>query len=336
MTTTLSQRAMLTSLLIYRYRAKGHSKEIDSRVTKALNTRRKAGSTQIDLLAPKSLKPTQNAAYHMSKNYLHYTLPWDENHRILPSALYPAFMERHNDLTRIFDMASDDFVLLYPELLQQAKDDLGNEIYQLMKFPSVSDIRSRFDIKLSFAPIPDAGDFRIQLSNDELDMIRQEMREREKAQLARSMHFAWKKLHDAIVDMVERLAKPKFHNTVVENIKAITDVLPELNLANDPQLNEMRDQVIEKLCHYTPQQLRENVNIREDIARQAACIAGSIRLLRLDLNDDEGNMPEENPSENENENDLNHELKGRTNNVVAIGISDVPESRLRVSMGANA
>jgi hypothetical protein len=330
MSTSLSERAMLTSLLIYRYRAKGHSKEIDSRVTKALKTKRKAGSTTIDLLAPKSLSATQNAAYHLSKNYLHYTLPWDENHRILPSALYPAFMDKHNDLTRIFDMASDEFVVIYPELLQQAKEELGDEIFNLMKLPTVAEIRSRFDVKLSFAPMPHAGDFRIQLSNDELDMIKSEMQEREKAMLARSMNVAWKRLHDAIADMVERLNKPKFHKTVVENIRAITDVLPELNLANDPELDQMRDQVIEKLCQYTPQQLRENETIRQEIAQEASRIAGSIRLLRLDLNADETDTHEHHDSQN------NHESQRRINNVVTIGISDVSESGLRVSMGANA
>lgn len=324
MTTTLSERAMLTSLLIYRYRAQGHSKEIDSRVTQALQTKRKAGSTRIDLLDPKSLRATQTAAYNLSKNYLRYTLPWDEKTRILPSALYQPFMEKHNDLTRVYDMASDEFVGIYPDLLWQAQNDLGDEICNLMKFPSVLEIRSKFDVRLSFQPVPTVGDFRVQMSNDELDMIKSEMQEREKAQLARSMNFAWKRLHDAIADMVDRLSKPRFHNTVVENIRAITDVLPELNLAGDPELDRMRDIVIEKLCRYSPQHLRDNEAARSEIAQEATRIAGNIRILRLDLNSVSEDLDE----------DINQSTR-RSLNVVNI-IPELPESRLRMSMGANA
>ncbi len=283
MNNTLSERAVLTTMIVSRYRAKGRSKEVDTRVTNYLQTKRKAGSTQIDLLDPKSIKKTQAAAYQVSKWYKSMTLPWDERSRILPSALHDRFIAGHNSRLESFRTAVDAFIIVYPQLLRTAQDELGYELYELMEFPNITEIRGKFGVNLSFNPVPVAGDFRIKLSNDELEKLREELNERNKATLARSMHDAWRRLHKVVEDMTEKIYKPKFRDTIVGNIKNLTDILPELNLAEDQELNNMREQVLKKLCRYTAEQLRSDEEKRNEVAGAATEIMGSMRRLRMDL-----------------------------------------------------
>jgi len=281
----LSQRAVLVQMVISRYRAKGRHKEVDQNITNFLGTKRKAGSMQINLLDPEAIKETQNSAYNLSKWYKAMTLPWDENYRILPSALYDRFTEGYKIRLEADYKATDAFISIYPQLLREARLDLGEELYGIMEFPPITQIRSKFGVHLSYLPVPVAGDFRITLSENEMEKLRNELDERNKAMLARSMHDAWVRLHDVVVDMVDRLNKPKFRDTIIGNIRNLTDILPELNLAGDEDLNKVRDEIVEKLCRYTPEQLRDNEGRREEVAEAAGKILSGMRRLRIDLNE---------------------------------------------------
>jgi hypothetical protein len=280
---SLSQRAVLVTLIVSRYRAKGRSKVVDKKVTDHLKTKRKAGSTQIDLLDPKSIKATQNAAYQISKHYKRYTLPWDERSRILPAALQEKFRLGYEERTNHFLNKADEFVIAYPNLLRKAQDELGDELFSLMEFPLITEIRQKFGVQLSYSPVPVAEDFRVSLSNDELDRIRTELDERNKATIQRSMHDAWRRLHLVVQEMTEKINKPTFRNTMISNITDLANILPDLNLADDQELDGIRVEVLDRLCRYTPEQLRNDDDKRKEVAAAAGQIIGSMRRLRVDL-----------------------------------------------------
>lgn len=283
----LNQKAVLVNMTISRYRAKARHKDVDQQVTEFLKTKRKAGSTQIDLLDPKSVLPTQNAAYELSKHYRTMTLPWDENTRILPTALQARFREGYEAKLYNFNNASDAFIVAYPSLIRDARNDLGDELYEKLEFPPITQIRSKFGVNLSFMPVPVSSDFRVTLSNDEMERMRTELDERNQAMLARSMHDAWKRMHDVVIDMVDRLNKPKFRDSIIGNIRELTDILPELNLADDPDLNLFQQDIVDRLCKYSPSQLREDEEKRIEVSEAAGKILSGMRRLRIDLNETE-------------------------------------------------
>lgn len=279
----LSKKAVLVTMIVSQYLAKGRSKEVDAKVTAHLKTKRKAGSTQIDLLDPKEVAHTKRAAYNIRKHFNRMTLPWDEKSRILPSALYDQFQEKHKILVREFSNRVDEFAIAFPSLLRKAENELGEELYNLMEFPAITEIRSKFGVMLSYNPVPVSGDFRITLSNDEIDNIRQELDERNKAMLSRSMHDAWRRLHTVVQEMTEKINKPTFRDSIVGNITDLVNILPGLNLGEDTELDRVREEVIERLCRYTPSELRNNSSKRSEIEIAAREIVGSMRKLRTDL-----------------------------------------------------
>ena len=63
----------------------------------------------------------------------------------------------------------------YPSLRESAKLHL-NGMWKDEDYPR--DIRSRYSIAIEYAPIPMAGDFRVQLSQSEIDAIAKRTEER--------------------------------------------------------------------------------------------------------------------------------------------------------------
>jgi len=60
-----------------------------------------------------------------------------------------------------------------------------------------------------------------------------------------------------------------FRDSLVDNIIKITELLPRLNINNDPQLDQMRRKIEESLCAYSPDQLRKNKRLRREAVGNA-------------------------------------------------------------------
>ena len=67
-----------------------------------------------------------------------------------------------------------------------------------------------------------------------------------------------------------------FRDSLVVNIAKMTELLPRLNLHDDPQLEAMRRQIEASLCQYSPAQLRCDKDIRRQAASEAQQILDSM------------------------------------------------------------
>lgn len=51
-------------------------------------------------------------------------------------------------------------------------------------------------------------------------------------------------------------AAKTFHNTLIDNIREVVEILPKLNITNDPELEKLRQRVDKVLCQYDPGELK--------------------------------------------------------------------------------
>lgn len=74
--------------------------------------------------------------------------------------------------------------------------------------------------------------------------------------------------------MVERLHDPKaiFRDTLVSNIVDLVNLLPALNVAEDPDLESMRSRVESILAGLKAEDLREDKALRQETAKDAESI----------------------------------------------------------------
>ncbi len=54
-----------------------------------------------------------------------------------------------------------------------------------------------------------------------------------------------------------------FKNSLVNNIADLVDILPEMNLTNDPKLAEIAEKIKQDICVFDPEELRNDEQTRK-------------------------------------------------------------------------
>jgi len=159
----------------------------------------------------------------------------------------------------------------------------------------VEKLRKKFGVKLEVLPIPSGADFRVQMSAEEQARVSREIDANVRESLMRGTEDLWKRLREVVAHMVDRLNEPesRFHGSLVTNVLDLVEILPRLNVNGDTDLNRFAEQVKERLCNYSAQDLKKHDLLRVTAAADAANIVAEMDGL---LRSREAADPVEGPS----------------------------------------
>jgi hypothetical protein len=141
----------------------------------------------------------------------------------------------------------DNFCTNYPALVQTSHNYLGT-LFNHEDYPSVDEVRSKFGFRLVFSPVPESGDFRLQVAEQDLQDLRQQYEENFSSRLADAMREPWDRLHKLLIGMSEKLtdvegddeSKKRYHDTLITNAQTLCSLLTHLNVTKDPKLEQAR------------------------------------------------------------------------------------------------
>jgi hypothetical protein len=176
------------------------------------------------------------------------TLPWaDKGARLLATSLFMDYKAEANVRRATFDKMVDNFMVQYPSLVQTANNYLGT-LFNAEDYPSPDKVREKFGFRLVFSPVPEAGDFRLQVAEQDLNDLRQQYEESFNLRLSDAMREPWDRLHKLIAGMSEKLTdadggdenKKRYHDTLITNAQSLCGMLTHLNITKDPQLEQAR------------------------------------------------------------------------------------------------
>lgn len=274
MNTNLNEKAMLVRLSVSQWTAKKYDKKVSSEVIQNNNATSKAGRFNKSLIAQEEINKI-NAIQQQARLY-HYavTLPWnDEGSRILPSVLYMEYSKKMREFRSEFEGIVSEFIGKYPELKEQAKTNLGN-MFNEMDYPSVEKIKGKFAFGIDVYPMPIASDFRVELQADEVESIRKDIETKTKTILENSTKDLYNRLYKVVSHLADKLSVTDaiFRNSIISNICDLCNLLPALNITNDPKLEEIRKKIEERICDKNPDDFREDKEIRETTAKEASDI----------------------------------------------------------------
>lgn len=271
----LSERTMLVQLNVSQWAAR----KLDKQETEALN--RHHGSQTEAARVNKSLLPTALSLDAIHKktgairtDYYFNTLPWAmDGARIIKAAAYMDFTLRMRQQINEWERLVDVFVAEYPQLVEDAKTAL-NGMFKAADYPHPFDIRAKFSTDVGFMPMPDAADWRIDVADEELAYLKDRVTKQVTEGVAVAAQEAWKRVHDVVSSARERLKDPKnvFRDSLVENAKALCQVLPMLNINDDPKLEAVRQEIEGSLCQWSPDVLREDTTVRLAVSDKMADI----------------------------------------------------------------
>lgn len=239
---SLHESTTLVFLHVSQWGARRHDKAASLQVAQA-NDAGDAGRFNKLLIDKAHLAEIGKAVSAMRTTHYDLTLPWqDDGARLLPNALFMKYAEAMRVRCSVFDEAVRDFVTKYPELVNQARKRLG-KLYRPEDYPI--EIASRFQSRTEFAPMPNVDDFRVKASQDEAELIKQEVTASVNSTLAARQAEAMKHVNTRVREALERVRdrcgadKPVIHDSMMEEISTLIEVLPAMNIVSDTKLEQL-------------------------------------------------------------------------------------------------
>jgi hypothetical protein len=283
---SLSSRAMLCALSISMWSAQKHDREASEEIATRHGAQVDAGRYHKVLLPKQALAEIRRIVSDARSEHYFMTLPWDDNgYRVLPAAAYMEHTQRMRELANQFTPAVEVLAQQFEQLVAEAKGRLGG-LFRADDYPTPQELGSKFSFETRVMPLPDAGDFRVALGDEEKDRIKRQITAAVEASLQVASRELWQRLYEAVKHMAARLDAYKvtedgvehpFRDSVVTNLVKLVDMLPKLNVTRDPELERMAEQVRASLL-VDPKQLRESESIRAEIAKTATSIADRMAI----------------------------------------------------------
>jgi len=283
----IGSNAMLVELNIPLWTARKMDKKVSEEVDVSKGTRARGGNYHKNLLAG-SDKLEQIQKIVGAARTWHYanTLPWtDKGARLLPMKSFFDYKQTLNNFEGQFNKAVDDFCDEYPQLVSKSAFTLGS-MFDRDEYPDVEKVRNKFGFRYSFSPVPEAGDFRVDVEETALNELKQQYESHYKQKLDEAMKDTWERLHDVLIHMSEKLAftddmydehgvkikRPPFHTSTITNAVELCGLLSKLNVTNDPKLEEARMKLERALVGVDAEVVKESQEIRHSVKAKVDAI----------------------------------------------------------------
>ena len=198
------------------------------------------------------------------------TMPWsDRGPRLLPTSLFIDYKTEANKRKARFEHMVEHFLREYPTLQSQAQQHLG-ALYNPGDYPSTDEVASKFGFRMVFTPLPESGDFRLDLPAQEIAEMQAQYDAAINERVNDAMRSQWEKLHDALTRMSSQLVEPEhgklpLRDTFMSNARELCALLGHMNVTKDPKLEEARLKLERAIIGVEVDDLKEDFFVREDV-----------------------------------------------------------------------
>jgi len=270
---SIATAAMLGSINISVWEARKQDKKTADEVTQAKGARSKRAATVHKHLfsecpaleAIKSLRGEVRAWFNTQ------TLPWDDNgRRLITTAQYLNVMgqaakyeQRFNDLIQVF-------LRTYSTEISKQAFEMG-ALFDRAEYPPESEVAAKFRFSFAIEPVPESGDFRVDIANEAAQELREQYDKALQARVATAVADAWDRVRDQVNWIRDRMAavlehdpdqveehktfdsdgnvvgleikkkrRPKLYDSMLEQGLELCTLLTSLNVTGDPKLEQAR------------------------------------------------------------------------------------------------
>jgi hypothetical protein len=208
------------------------------------------------------------------------TAPWAGDMRIMRSDAYLEFSQTLADHKRTFASLVDTLCDAYALRVQEAQSRLGT-MFDAADYPSTSEIRRAHGFAIRVAPTPSVKDWRLDLNDQVMGDLRKDLEEQSTSALQGALADVASRIADVARKAHERLSDPNgiFRDSLIGNIDELVGLLPILNVANDPQLDDLATNLRLSVFGVTPEVLRAGGQFRAAKAQELGSLAANAEAL---------------------------------------------------------
>ena len=270
----ITDKCMLIDLTVGAWEGRKLDKDASDRVTEEAQA--VSGTARVNkLLLPKEvLDPILLKRNQIRRFVYDKTVPWsDAGPRLLTRIGYQPFIQEFGQLVDEFYGERDTLLDRYAAAQEQAEFRLGH-LFDPADYPDASELRSKFFVKLEISPVPDAGDFRVALDGEVVDEIKAQMTDAIGARINAAMLSVWRRVEGMVRHFatVTSNTEARFHASTVDNLMELIDILPSLNILDDPKLAQIGVRLRDELSGMDAKSLKKNAKQRSEAAAAAQAI----------------------------------------------------------------
>ena len=201
------------------------------------------------------------------------TLSWsDKGARLLPTSLFMDYKQNMNVYQRNMNTMIEDFYANYADLIDLAKHHMG-DLFNPYDYPSIDELRNKFGFRLVFSPLPEGGDFRLDIPKADMEELGQQYESAFNDRLKDAMREPWEKLHKTLIHISEKLTdvegddetKKRYHDTLITNAQELCGLLTHLNVTKDPMLETARRSLELTMLGVDIEAIKESPDVRSSV-----------------------------------------------------------------------
>lgn len=270
---TLSGSAMLLDLSMSTYTGRKQDRASADELNIAKNAKsKKASSVYKSLFAEDADLEAITSYGGKVRQWLYdVTLPWsDTGTRLVPTAKF-------FDISHELKQHEDEFYKLVARFLNNYSTKVSAQAFKMGKFfdakeyPSAGEIQHKFGFNYVFSPVPQAGDFRVDLPAEALAQVEANFEGAVTKRLQAVMQEPWERLYKEISHIRDKMidkedGKPqRLYQSMLDNALSLCETLKSLNIMNDADLEAARRALELSLTDVDIKSLRSSPEVRESI-----------------------------------------------------------------------
>lgn len=268
---SLASSSVLINVEVKVWSATRQDRTVSNEVTAAKNADPEAGRFIQNLLAGdtrhKKLLIHRQSVYNWLKKP---TYDWAGSQRLLPHTRLEKVKAEYNIIKDEHEKLVDDFCTHYPSIVAQMAFSQGT-MFDKNLYPSVDEVRSRFNMKLHIAPVP-LADFRCSIAQE----IVEDLNGYYSRQADEQIHEVMADACGQLLGYIERIAyacsqpeegkrKPKVYESTIEGARELIETLASFNVIQDQRIEDIRKQARQVLANYTAEDIRDSEAVKATV-----------------------------------------------------------------------
>jgi hypothetical protein len=269
------------------------ARKMDKDATKAAKARAGAGDkagvkVYKSVIAADALDKIISIAGAARNEHRKRTVPWAyDGPGAITAEGYPAYKAAMAGYEREFNLAVAHFYSVYEVEREKAREYLGG-MFLDSDYPTTASLRDKFAFSVSAEPMPVAENFRVNgLPPQVVEEIKKDIKDQNVKALDNANQSAWARVIERVEKLKVGLSEYKpamgkgdkvegmFRDSLIGNIQELADLIPSINVANDPDLKRMQQKLV-SLTAYTAQDLRESDALRAEVVKGAGAVLDGI------------------------------------------------------------
>lgn len=265
---SISSSAMLVELNISTWTGRKFDKTVSQEIDQAKHTTTRAGNYHKNLIADEPKFININKFAGNTRTYHYYaTMPWsDSGLRLLTTTMFFEYQTKITEYQQKFYTLVEEALADWDNMISRAQIKLG-ALFNPEDYPSKDEIRTKYRLNVRFTPVPDAGDFRVDVGNDARQQLKEQYELAYQENLTQAYADVWQRTYDALKNMSDKLAGEKkqiFRDTLVSNVREMVELLDKFNITDNADMRKAKTKLESVMLGITPDALREDDDLRLD------------------------------------------------------------------------